>query len=931
MIPKSAGRTPIACINCAKTKTKCDKKFPCTRCATRNLECTVRPTRRAIRNKVQSTGGGGAAAGEERMAENKSPVISNQITSEPAFDGDKTSTSSSNQSRTEKSPPKSQPSVAGEALNSTQPSDQIFQQHPSQPLSMQQPWPNGDSAAQSPSQTPPDMVGDAELPTPMSNSGQHLLFNGYDVLTTESMGSEPVSASTASLEFDIESSHTSQMLSEYEHMHNSSMLLDTVTAEPFTINDAAMVSGLDTVPFFVSHFEPGPTMLHTPISNGGFEGAWQEDFPHQHSGGLNKSPSWEAHSPSPGADTEEMIVAQDSWSAYRCTPAIPSSACPKTARLNLEKLEETLKDHGTWNDRDSRWDEVDHTLNGHLNVVSLQEMPRDKLLAITQTFLHKALEIHSEDHRLPGDSDICIQSSNFVILPPARVLEHFLRCFSNSFERFYPLSSRGIIDPNELMTQGKDKASSLLLLLMIGQGAMISTSIDGRWLTGGLTEACRISLFNLIEKNIMMSGDPTVLQSALLFTAQAGWSGDKWQMDIAMGQRGMYFAMLRHSGYLEMPSTQAKTLSQQPDVNNLWQEWVRLEGRSRLMYSWATVDQELSLFNDTPPLFSVTEFNAPMPDTQTLWQAKSAKQWSNIFERVHEFSDGYSSLGSGVRPLSLRELFRRFVNDSVVCQNIQLTPLHLRLLLHPLHSLVCQFRQLQNCLPDSNLNGSSNLAATSTPIKLKEVQSMLQRWYDLAVRYLKCNPFCPLMQASLVVFHLISLNVVTDFLKIERFARRDGIDGSFQSRIVMHKQCLGHVEEAMFHSGQVIRLIRSMPSNIRPPWWAAAMYRAALVFWCDSIIQDKKTSNGQSFATSESGFPVDDLLPEHPLVIQYLTKRRGIPTLTRRDGSHMPIDKPCTVLFHCVDVISEGVSTRFSDGICNKLLKLAKTEAQVSN
>ncbi|KAI7516815.1 transcription factor Cmr1, partial [Hortaea werneckii] len=53
MIPKSAGRTPIACSNCAKTKTKCDKKFPCSRCAGRNLRCTLRPTRRSSKNAAR--------------------------------------------------------------------------------------------------------------------------------------------------------------------------------------------------------------------------------------------------------------------------------------------------------------------------------------------------------------------------------------------------------------------------------------------------------------------------------------------------------------------------------------------------------------------------------------------------------------------------------------------------------------------------------------------------------------------------------------------------------------------------------------------------------------------------------------------------------------------------------------------------------------
>jgi len=46
--------------------------------------------------------------------------------------------------------------------------------------------------------------------------------------------------------------------------------------------------------------------------------------------------------------------------------------------------------------------------------------------------------------------------------------------------------------------------------------------------------------------------------------------------------------------------------------------------------------------------------------------------------------------------------------------------------------------------------------------------------------------------------------------------------------------------------------------------------------------------------------------------------------VTKRDGSLMPIDNSFGVLFHCVDVIGEGVSTRFADGIRNKLERLAK-------
>ena len=61
------------------------------------------------------------------------------------------------------------------------------------------------------------------------------------------------------------------------------------------------------------------------------------------------------------------------------------------------------------------------------------------------------------------------------------------------------------------------------------------------------------------------------------------------------------------------------------------------------------VDQDLSLFHDTAPLFSVTEFGAPMPDSDRLGQAQTAAEWSEMFNQVHEFSNGYSSVGSGAR------------------------------------------------------------------------------------------------------------------------------------------------------------------------------------------------------------------------------------------------------------------------------------------
>jgi len=283
-------------------------------------------------------------------------------------------------------------------------------------------------------------------------------------------------------------------------------------------------------------------------------------------------------------DLGAVIAAQDGWNVFRCTPTIPSNACPITAKLNLERLEQTLKNHEGWASWTPNRDLSDFAGPEPLTVMQLHESTRDKLLAITQTFLHRALETHQSTVGSPygGQTSMSNGNSNFVLLPPSRVLEFFLRSYANTFERYYPLTSRGTLDANELMHCYNDKASSLLVLMMIAQGALDIPSTEARWLAGGLTEACRISLFDLIERNIVMSGDPIVLHAALLFTEQAAWSGDKWQMDIAMGQRGMYSYMLRHSGILDNNiGFNANRFDHRANADQVWTEWIQQESRSR--------------------------------------------------------------------------------------------------------------------------------------------------------------------------------------------------------------------------------------------------------------------------------------------------------------------------------------------------------------
>jgi hypothetical protein len=111
-------------------------------------------------------------------------------------------------------------------------------------------------------------------------------------------------------------------------------------------------------------------------------------------------------------------------------------------------------------------------------------------------------------------------------------MQFFLKSYAVRYEPYYSSIPGGRLNPNILMQSSNSKAASLLVLLMVATGAAATPTVEARYLTSGLTEACRISLFDTIEKDISQSREPLILRSGLLFITLAAWSGDKWHMDV---------------------------------------------------------------------------------------------------------------------------------------------------------------------------------------------------------------------------------------------------------------------------------------------------------------------------------------------------------------------------------------------------------------
>lgn len=240
---------------------------------------------------------------------------------------------------------------------------------------------------------------------------------------------------------------------------------------------------------------------------------------------------------------EVVIAAEDSWPLARCNRPTFSASCPRTAIVHLEALEQKCKMEATWDALERYLTQCKKGEVTRPTVIPITSRTRDKMTAITQSFLHKALGVHRGGTNGYGRSGYSSPGGafNFIVLPPNEVLEYFLGSYVRSLADYYPLAHAMRIDPNEMVQN--TQAATLLVLLMIAQGAAAVPMAEARYLSAGLTETSRISLFDIIEKDVELSADPVALRCALLFTHLGAWSGDKWQMDIAMGQRGMYLSV----------------------------------------------------------------------------------------------------------------------------------------------------------------------------------------------------------------------------------------------------------------------------------------------------------------------------------------------------------------------------------------------------
>ncbi|KAF2225983.1 hypothetical protein BDZ85DRAFT_279640 [Elsinoe ampelina] len=206
----------------------------------------------------------------------------------------------------------------------------------------------------------------------------------------------------------------------------------------------------------------------------------------------------------------------------------------------------------------------------------------------------------------------------------------------------------------------------------------------------------------------------------------------------------------------------------------------------------------------------------------------------------------------GLPPTSLQSLIRLFLNDEL--DGSILTTRRLRLLLYPLQTLVDDHRRSLQTVgrPSQTANARSEHLNASAQLRQGELQFLLKRWQKISdgMSSFEADDNLAATQSKLM-FHIISLSLFASWKDAEVLAGRMS-EGEVVDAVAEAKLLLSEPWEAIHHSGRMIAIMKEVPATNRPVWWAAALYRAALIIWAYSLALAEHTSDEGSAAGKPS-------------------------------------------------------------------------------
>ncbi|KAJ5945808.1 hypothetical protein N7454_002647 [Penicillium verhagenii] len=235
------------------------------------------------------------------------------------------------------------------------------------------------------------------------------------------------------------------------------------------------------------------------------------------------------------------------------------------------------------------------------------------------------------------------ESDNF---PSAEDCTRYLICYFDSFQAVYPMLHLPSFNPN--------KCYWLLTLALVAIGCHSSSSPMVDQHTAAFHELIRHALH--VEKERYHPGQDSLdlIQVMLLNCIGLLHSGSERAKASALSSFKDLVTLMNREKILGM-SKSSNIQGSSDDTK--WINWVQEEVRRRTGYCIWLLDCTIAYYFDDRPLLSLDDGQAPLPAHETLWHAKSAEAWKQLWENpTNDFhSPGHSQTSSRNSPYTVNE------------------------------------------------------------------------------------------------------------------------------------------------------------------------------------------------------------------------------------------------------------------------------------
>ncbi|KAE8379289.1 hypothetical protein BDV26DRAFT_291456 [Aspergillus bertholletiae] len=402
-----------------------------------------------------------------------------------------------------------------------------------------------------------------------------------------------------------------------------------------------------------------------------------------------------------------------------------------------------------------------------------------------------------------------------------------------------------------------------LLLAMAAMGAVLTPDPSLQKLGFSMQEVVRHQLPVVFESDNTMIYNLELLQAYMLCLETGLWSGNNRKMEISESSRLPLVTILRRRGLFHHSAYPPVLISPEDVGEGLdakWRSWVRQESFKRLVYNLLRHDAQLSMLLFTNPLLSYSELSLSIPCSRDLWAASSAQKWKELYcARFAMGSTRISTLLECIANLDLLECNKAVADASISCLCI----------LCAMWGMVWEYRQFSILLAAQSRYWDNGILMVS---RYQELVKML-RYFHMGYKNESK------LHLNFILMHMhMSLEDVQLLATLEDPKKTSEFPPSIYSWSKT-KEC----RQALWHAGQVIGELKSLPSQRLRDFMAVALYHASLALWAYGMAISHATEGDAMSQSNPLSKDMENIIwldgDDTDSVYRYIALERGIPTL----------------------------------------------------